>query len=211
MLFAAALIGAFMAIDLMLFLFFFAIEIIPSYILITYWGTSAGKRAAASNYLTHMLLASAAILVGIVLLATNYASSADTALTFNYVDLLTTAPSGKTQTLIFFLICLGFAIKAPLFPLHTWMPKILEQGPVVGIGVFLVGIKLGTYGFLRFVIPLLPTAAQDWYWLMATLGVISMVYGALIALVQVNLRRVLAFASLSHMGVVMLGLFSLNF
>jgi NADH-quinone oxidoreductase subunit M len=91
------------------------------------------------------------------------------------------------------------------------MPKILEQGPVVGIGVFLVGIKLGTYGFLRFVIPLLPAAAQDWYWLMATLGVISMVYGALIALVQVNLRRVLAFASLSHMGVVMLGLFSLNF
>jgi len=209
--FEAALMGAFMALDLMLFWFFFVVELIPSYLLIVLWGTGEKRREAANNYLVFMLLASAAIFVGFLLLGTNTNSAANGGLTFDYLKLLTVPMPEKTQTLIFFALCLGFAIKAPLFPLHTWMPKVLEQGPVVGMGIFLVGIKLGAYGFLRFVIPLLPEAAQEWFWLLAVLGVISMVYGALIALVQVNLRRVLAFASLSHMGVVMLGLFSLNF
>jgi len=209
--FEAAMMGAFMALDLMLFWFFFVIELIPSYFLIVRWGTGEKRQEAANNYLVFMLLASAAIFVGFLLLGTNSSSAANGGMTFDYLKLLTVAMPEKTQTLIFFVLCLGFAIKAPLFPLHTWMPKVLEQGPVVGMGVFLVGIKLGAYGFLRFVIPLLPQAAEEWYWLLAVLGVISMVYGALIALVQVNLRRVLAFASLSHMGVVMLGLFSLNF
>jgi len=209
--FEAAMMGAFLSLDLLLFWFFFIIELVPSYLLIVHWGTGDKRREAANYYLVYMLLASAAIFVGILLLATNYSSIANSSLSFDYLQLLTVALPEKTQTMIFFILCLGFAIKAPLFPLHTWMPKVLEQGPVVGMGVFLVGIKLGAYGFLRFIIPLLPQAAQEWYWLLAVLGVISMVYGALIALVQVNLRRVLAFASLSHMGVVMLGLFSLNF
>lgn len=209
--FEAAMMGAFMALDLLLFWVFFVLEIVPSYLLIVHWGTGTERREAAANYLVYMLLASAAILVGILLLATNYSSIAGSGLSFDYAQLLTASLPEKTQSLIFFILCLGFAIKAPLFPFHTWMPKVLEQGPVVGMCVFIVGIKLGAYGFLRFVIPLLPQAAQDWYWLMALLGVVSMVYGALIALVQVNLRRVLAFASISHMGVVMLGLFSLNF
>jgi len=209
--FEAAMMGAFMAVDLLLFWFFFVVELIPSYLLIVHWGTGEKRREAATSYLVYMLLASAAIFVGIFLLATNYSGVANTGLSFDYIQLLTTSIPEKAQTLIFFALCLGFAIKAPLFPLHTWMPKVLEQGPVVGMSVFLVGIKLGAYGFLRFVIPLLPEASQEWYWLLASLGVISMVYGAMIALVQVNLRRVLAFASLSHMGVVMLGLFSLNY
>ncbi len=209
--FEAAMMGAFMAVDLLLFWFFFVVELIPSYLLIVHWGTGEKRREAANNYLIYMLLASASIFVGIFVLATNYSGVNATGMSFDYLQLLTATIPEKTQTLIFFVLCLGFAIKAPLFPLHTWMPKVLEQGPVVGMSVFLVGIKLGAYGFLRFVIPLLPEASQEWYWLLATLGVISMVYGALIALVQVNLRRVLAFASLSHMGVVMLGLFSLNY
>jgi len=209
--FEATMMGAFMAVDLLLFWIFFVAELVPSYLLIVRWGTGTERREAANNYLVYMLLASAAILVGIVMLATNYSSIANTSLSFDYVQLLTVPLPEKAQTLIFFILCLGFAIKAPLFPLHTWMPKVLEQGPVVGMSVFLVGIKLGAYGFLRFIIPLLPQAAEEWYWLLALLGIISMVYGALIALVQVNLRRLLAFASLSHMGVVMLGLFSLNF
>ena len=209
--FEAAMMGAFMAVDLMLFWLFFAFEIVPSYYMITRCGTGGQRKAAANSYLIHMGLASAAVLVAIILLATKHASGVDGQVSFSYVDLLSSTPPAQIQTVIFFILCLGFAIKAPLFPFHTWMPRVLEQGPVVGIGVFLVGIKLGTYGFLRFVIPLLPDASQEYYWLLATLGVISMVYGALIALVQTNLRRVLAFASLSHMGVVMLGLFSLNF
>jgi NADH-quinone oxidoreductase subunit M len=101
-------------------------------------------------------------------------------------------------------------VKAPIFPFHTWLPKVLEHGPVVGLSVFLVGVKLGTYGLIRFVIPLVPEAAKDWFWLMALLGVTGAVYGSLLALAQTNLRRLLAFASLAHMGVVMLGIFSLN-
>jgi len=209
--FEAAMMGAFMAVDLALFWFFFVVELIPSYLLIVHWGTGEKRREAAANYLVYMALASAAILVGFILLATNYSSAENSGMSFDYLQLLTATIPQNSQTMIFFILCLGFAIKAPLFPLHTWMPKVLEQGPVVGMGVFLVGIKLGAYGFLRFIIPLLPEASQEWYWLLAGLGVISMVYGALIALVQVNLRRVLAFASISHMGVVMLGLFSLNF
>ena len=209
--FEACMMGAFMAVDMLLFWVFFAAEIIPSYLLIVRWGTGGQRLEAATSYLVYMLIASAALLVGIVLLASNHGSITNTGMSFNYVDLLKVQLPEQTQWLIFFVITLGLAIKAPLFPLHTWMPKVLEQGPVVGMSIFLVGIKLGTYGFLRIVIPLLPQAAQEWYWLLAILGAASMVYGALIALVQVNLRRVLAFASLSHMGVVMLGLFSLNF
>lgn len=208
MAFEATMMGAFMSVDLFFFWLFFVAELIPSYMLIVRWGTGAERKEAGANYLVYMLLASAAILVGIILLALNHGGGG---ISFDYVELLKNPLPEKTQTLIFFILCLGFAIKAPLFPLHTWMPKVLEQGPVVGMSVFLVGIKLGAYAFLRFIIPLLPQAAQEWYWLLAVLGAVSMVYGALIALVQVNLRRMLAFASLSHMGVVMLGLFSLNF
>lgn len=209
--FEACMMGAFMSVDLFLFWLFFVAEIVPSYLLITRWGTGSERREAANSYLVYMLLASAAVLVGIILLAVNHGGVAQNGLSFDYIKLLTVPISEKTQALIFFIMCLGLAIKAPLFPLHTWMPKVLEQGPVVGMSIFLVGIKLGAYGFLRIVIPLVPQAAAEWYWLLAILGAVSMVYGALIALVQVNLRRVLAFASLSHMGVVMLGLFSLNF
>jgi NADH-quinone oxidoreductase subunit M len=209
--FEAAMMGAFMSLDLMLFWVFFVAELIPSYYLIVRWGTGERRREAAQSYLSYMGLASAALLAAILLLGAQASSGAAEGSPYNYLTLLQTAVPAETQTMIFFLLCLGFAIKAPLFPFHTWMPKVLEQGPVVGMSVFLVGIKLGAFGFLRFVIPLAPEASQEWYWLLGALGAVSMIYGALIALVQVNLRRVLAFASLSHMGVVMLGLFALNF
>lgn len=209
--FEAAMMGAFMAVDLMLFWVFFVAELIPSYYLIVRWGTGERRREAAQSYLSYMGLASAALLAAILLLGAQASSAGVEGSAYNYLTLLQTEVPADTQAIVFFLLCLGFAIKAPLFPFHTWMPKVLEQGPVVGMSVFLVGIKLGAFGFMRFVIPLTPESAQEWYWLLGGLGAVSMVYGAMIALVQVNLRRVLAFASLSHMGVVMLGLFALNF
>jgi len=211
LMFEATMIGAFVSLDLLFFLFFFVAELYPSWLLITRWGTGEKRSEAALTYVTMMLIGALAMLIGIVMLALNYGNVSTTGMSFNYLKLLSVDVPHTAQTLIFFLLCLGFAIKAPIFPLHTWMPKVLEQGPIVGMSIFLVGIKLGTYGFLRFVIPLLPEAAMEWFWLMALLGVLGMVYGALIALVQTNLRRLLAFASLSHMGVVMIGLFSLNF
>ncbi len=202
----AALIGAFVAADLTLFWLFFVLEIIPGYMLILGWGTGDRRGSAAGNYLVYMVLASIAIGAGFYLMGHNGSSAPD----YSLQAIATQGIDPAIQTLVFFLLCVGFAIKAPLFPLHSWLPKVLEQGPLIGMSVFLVGIKLGAYGFLRFVIPLLPEATAEWYWLMAGIGFVSMVYGALIALAQTNLRRLMAFASISHMGVVMLGLFSLN-
>lgn len=206
----AAMIGAFASLDLIVFWFFFVIELVPSWFLITRWGTGPARRRAAGEYVAFMAVGSALMLVGIVLLGHHHAVITGDGYSFDLLNLLRLGLPPDAQTLIFFLLFFGFAIKAPIFPFHTWLPKVLEHGPIVGMSVFLVGVKLGTYGLLRFVIPLLPDAASGWFWLMALLGVTSTVYGALLALGQSNLRRLLAYASLSHMGVVMLGLFSLN-
>ena len=206
----AAMIGAFASLDLVVFWFFFVLELVPSWFLITRWGTGAARRRAAGEYVGFMAVGSALMLGGILLLGRSHAQSTGDGYSFDLLALLEAGVPSEAQTLIFFLLFFGFAVKAPIFPFHTWLPKVLEHGPVVGMSVFLVGVKLGTYGLLRFVIPLLPDAASEWFWLMALLGVVGAVYGALLALGQSNLRRLLAYASLSHMGVVMLGLFSLN-
>jgi len=207
----AALMGAFVSLDLVLFWFFFVVELVPSYVLITRFGTGPLRRRAAREYVGFMLTGSVLMLGGIVALAINYSREHSGGLSFDYLDLLAVPVPTELQTVVFFLLFFGFAVKAPVFPFHTWLPKVLEHGPIVGMSVFLVGVKLGTYGLLRFVIPLVPEAARDWFWLMAVLGALSIAYGALIALVQTNLRRLLAFASLSHMGGVVIGLFALNF
>lgn len=207
----ATLMGAFLSLDLVLFWIFFVLELIPSYYLITHFGTGPLRHRAAREYVGFMLAGSALMLVGIVLLGINHDRELGTGLSFDYLELLGVEVGTDLQTVVFFLLFFGFAVKAPIFPFHTWLPKVLEHGPIVGMSVFLVGIKLGTYGLLRFVIPMVPEAAREWFWLMAVLGGIGIVYGALIALVQTNLRRLLAFASLSHMGAVTLGLFALNF
>ena len=206
----AAMIGAFVSLDLIVFWFFFVIELVPSWFLITRWGTGAARRRAAGEYVGFMGVGAALMLAGILLLGRSHAESTGDGYSFDLLALLAAGIPAEVQTLIFFLLFFGFAVKAPIFPFHTWMPKVLEHGPIVGMSVFLVGVKLATYGLLRFVIPLLPDAASEWFWLMAVLGVTGTVYGALLALGQSNLRRLLAYASLSHMGVVMLGLFSLN-
>ena len=205
----AAMVGAFASLDLIVFWCFFVLELVPSWFLITRWGTGAKRRQAAGEYVGFMAVGSALMLMGILLLGRSHAQETG-GYSFDLLALLQTGVPSETQTLIFFLLFFGFAVKAPIFPFHTWLPKVLEHGPIVGMSVFLVGVKLGTYGLLRFVIPLLPDAASEWFWLMALLGVVGAVYGALVALGQSNLRRLLAYASLSHMGVVMLGLFSLN-
>ena len=208
----ATLIGAFVSLDLLLFWTFFVAELVPSYVLITRWGTGPGRHEAAREYVRAMLVGSALMLVGMVLLARNHADNGPGgAWSFDLVELLRTPVPPELQTFIFFLLFFGFAIKAPVFPFHTWLPRVLEQGPVVGMSVFLIGVKLGTYGLIRFLIPVLPEASREWYWLMAAFGAAGIVYGSLIALAQTDLRRVLAFGSLSHMGAVIIGIFSLNF
>ena len=206
----SSMVGAFVSLDLVLFWFFFVIELVPSWFLITRWGTGVDRRRAAIDYVGYMAVGSVLMLIGIILLGWNYADLTGNGYSFELVELAQVGVPADRQTLIFFLMFLGFAVKAPIFPFHAWLPRVLEHGPVVGLSVFLVGIKLGAYGLLRFVIPLLPEAADQWFWLIAVLGVIGTIYGALLAISQTNLRRMLAFASLAHMGVVMIGLFALN-
>ena len=197
--FQACMVGAFVAADSLLFVAFFAAEVIPSWYLIAHHGSGRERAAAANQYLFVMLAASAAVAGGLVLAGGG-----------SMAQLAAQPLAPAAQTLPFLLLLLGLGIKAPLFPLHAWMPRVLEQGPMVGMSVFLVGVKLGGYGMLRLLLPVTPDAAAEWMPLAVGLAVCSMVYGALLAFVQTDLRRMLAFASISHIGVIMLGLFSLN-
>ena len=210
----AAVVGVFVSLDLFVFFVFWELMLIPSYFLIKLWGAGPERQHAGLKYVMYMLVGSAPLLIGIVLLGVNYhsatgGSGAAPSYSFDLLTLLGVPIAPPLQTLIFFLLAFGFAVKGPLFPFHTWMPATLSEGPAA-MSIFLVGLKLGVYGFVRFVIPLLPVASAKWLWLMAVIGVFASLYGALIATVQPNLRRLLAFASVSHVGLATLGLFSLN-
>ena len=200
------MVGVFASLDLILFFVFWELMLLPSYFLIKLWGPGAQRQYAALKYILYTLSGSVLMLVGIVLLNLNFheaavASRTEPLYSFDFLDLLTVPVPPAKQTLIFFLM---------FFPFHTWLPTALVEGPIV-MSVVLGGVKLGTYGFLRFVIPLLPEASVRWLWLMAGLGLAGILYGAFIALVQSDFRRLLAYASICHLGFVMLGLFALNF
>ncbi|TLY39983.1 MAG: NADH-quinone oxidoreductase subunit M [Nitrospirae bacterium] len=180
-------------------------------------GLTAFRQYAALKYVLYTLLGSVFMLVGFVLLNLNYHDWAlshrvEPSYSFDFLQLLTTPISGDRQVMIFWLIFLGLAFKAPIFPFHTWLPDALMEGPI-GMAVVLAGIKLGTYGFLRFSLPLLPEASKSKgvVTVVVTLALIAIVYGAIVALIQPDLRRLLAFSSISHLGFCVLGVFALNF
>jgi NADH-quinone oxidoreductase subunit M len=117
----------------------------------------------------------------------------------------------NTQTLLFFAFSLAFAIKVPMFPVHTWLPDAHVEAPTAGsVMLASVMLKMGTYGFMRFVLPIFPEASEYWAWVFMLLGVVGIIYGALVAMVQPDFKKLVAYSSVSHMGYVMLGLFALN-
>lgn len=199
----ACLMGAFAAADLRLFWLFLSLEALPAWLLIARHGTGAQCTRAATHYLAVMAIASGLLFVGLEFLIAETGGA-------DFRTALGTPVPAAAQPIAFVLIGIALAIKAPIFPFHSWLPRVLEQGPVVGVGVFLVGVKIGTYGFLRVLISMLPETTSDHAPMIAALGAVGMVYAALIALAQSNLRRLLAYASVSHMGFVVLGLFSMN-
>jgi len=214
LIFEALTMGIFASLDLLMFFVFWELILIPSYFLVKLWGVGPQRQYAALKYVVYMLVGSAPLLIAIVMLGLNYgvavaAGTAPAGENFNFVELLNVPVPPQTQGVIFVLMVVGFAVKGPIPPFHTWMPTMLMEGPV-SMAILLVGLKLGTYGMLRFVLPLLPEASIEWQTVMTWLGVFAILYGGLIALTQLNLRRLLAFASVSHVGMVLLGLFSLN-
>jgi NADH-quinone oxidoreductase subunit M len=213
------LMGRFVSLDLLLFCVFMFAELVPSYILITRWGAGRERFRIAREYVALIGAGALFIVVGAVMLAHNFRTEKAAGLatpiptptlSFDYPALLDTPVTGSA-TVIFFLMFIGFAVRAPIFPFHAWLPKVLQQGPVLGLSVFVVGLPIGTYGLLRFVIPLMPDEAARWSPYLAVMGAVAIVYGALLAIEQTNLRSLLAFGNVSHVGVITLGLFALNY
>lgn len=209
--------GVFVSLDLILFFVFWELMLIPSYFLIKLWGGGAERHYAALKYVLYTLLGSVFMLVGIALLDLNYHQWAtlhhvEPAYSFDLLELLTVPIPLNQQILIFWLMFLGFAFKAPVFPFHTWLPDALLEGPI-GMAVVLAGLKLGTFGFMRFSIPLLPEASksESVVSVVMALGLAAILYGAIMALIQPDFRRLLAYSSISHLGFVVVGLFALNY
>ncbi|MET0046862.1 MAG: NADH-quinone oxidoreductase subunit M [Sedimenticola sp.] len=205
-------LGIFCALDTVLFFLFWELTLIPLYFLVSLWGIGPNRRYAAVKYTLFMLAGGVPLLFGFLLLAFNGADPAagvPTGLNFDYLSLVKTALSEDIQLTIFILLLLGFAVKTPIFPLHTWMPVLTMEGPA-SVAALMTGLKLGAYGLIRFAVPLAPDAAQSLHWLLAGLGVIGIIYGAVVAINQTNLRRMLAYSSISHVGLVVLGIASLN-
>jgi NADH-quinone oxidoreductase subunit M len=198
--------GVFVSLDLFFFFLFYEIAVLPMYLLIGIWGTGR-KEYAAMKLTLYLLLGSAFILVGI--LAVYFLSPTNT---FDIPDLLTTAKFSETQQRILFLIFyIGFGILAGIWPLHTWSPDGHASAPTA-VSMLHAGVlmKLGAFGVLRVGMSLMPEGATYWAPLMGTIAVINIIYGAFSAMGQTDLKYVIAYSSVSHMGVVMLGLAGLN-
>lgn len=206
-------LGVFCALDTVLFFLFWELTLIPLYFLISLWGIGPDRRYAAVKYTLFMLVGGVPLLFAFVLLAFSHADLAGgtppTHLVFDYTRLLVNRLPESTETLVFLLLLAGFAVKTPVFPLHTWLPVVALEGPVA-VAALMTGLKLGAYGLIRFAVPLAPDAAQEFHWLLVGLGVIGVLYGAVAAIAQTNLRRMLAYASVSHVGLVLLGIASFS-
>ncbi len=206
-------IGVFTSLDTVLFFLFWELTLPPFFFLIGLWGIGSQRRGAAMKYTLFMLFGGVPLLFAIVILATNHAvavgGAIPEALSFSLPVLLETPLAADLQILVFLLLLLGFGVKAPLAPFHTWLPTAAMEGPA-HVTAILTGMKLGVYGILRFTMPLAPAAAVEYSWVLAILGAVTLIYGALIALKQTNLRRLLAYASVSHVGLVVVGIASLN-
>src|SRR5580700_10537902 len=204
-----AMIGVFVSLDLFLFFLFWELTLIPMYFLIGIWGHDR-RIYAAVKFILYTMFGSILMLVAILWLY-NVAGS------FDFVEIQAKLHAGlvslpaNTELLLFCAFFLAFAIKVPLFPLHTWLPDAHTGAPTAG-SVILAGVmlKLGTYGILRFCLPLFPDAAHRMAPLIGVLAIIGIVYGALVATVQHDLKRLVAYTSVSHLGFVVLGLFAFN-
>ncbi|HEY3110518.1 MAG TPA: NADH-quinone oxidoreductase subunit M [Chloroflexota bacterium] len=203
----AGVTGALAAADVVLFFVFWEVMLIPMYLMIGILG-GARRVNAAYKFFIYTAVGSLLMLAGIIALYA-YASSSGQP-TFALADLVRTPLPAGAQTLIFLAFALAFAIKVPIFPLHTWLPDAYTQAPLTSLVLATMLVKVGAYGFIRFGVPLFPaamTANSDWITLLAVVGII---YAALCAIAQRDLVRLLAYSSISHMGFVVLGIFALN-
>jgi NADH-quinone oxidoreductase subunit M len=214
------MLGVFLALDFFLFYVFWEVMLVPMYFLIGVWGSDR-RLYSAIKFFLYTLFGSLVMLLGILAIYF-YAGAQTGTYTFDVLELMRVAYPNTPifhlfgvpfsfQALVWLAFALSFAIKVPMFPFHTWLPDAHTDAPTAG-SVILAGVllKMGTYGFLRFNLPLFPEASQHFVPLVFTLSVVAIVYGAMVCMVQPDMKRLIAYSSVSHMGFIMLGMFALN-
>jgi NADH-quinone oxidoreductase subunit M len=193
-------VGIFAATDAMLFYVFFEAMLIPMFLIIGIWG---GPRRiyAAVKFFLYTFLGSMLMLVGLIYLYLKGGS-------FQLADMYQLSLTSKEQTWLFFAFLIAFAVKVPMFPVHTWLPDAHVEAPTAGSVILAaIALKIGGYGFLRFNLPILPDASNEWAWLVIALSLIAVIYVGLVALVQDDMKKLIAYSSIAHMGFVTLGIF----
>ncbi len=204
----AGMIGVFASLDIFLFYVFWELQLIPMYLLIGVWGNPARRVYAAIKFFLYTMFGSLLMLVAILVLYF-YNGKVTGNYTFDLLTLYGLHVPFHMQFWMFLAFAIAFAIKVPMFPFHTWLPDAHTEAPTVGSVILAaVLLKMGTYGFLRFNMPLFPQAAHYFVPLFSVLALIGIVYGALVSMMQKDLKRLIAFSSVSHLGFVMLGLFT---
>jgi NADH-quinone oxidoreductase subunit M len=211
-----AMLGTFLAIDAIFFYLFWELSLVPMYFMVGIWGGTR-RIYATIKFFIYTMVGSVLMLVAIIymMFLTQEVSGVMSASLLDFYKLNIPFIGGQffsLQTLLFFAFALAFAIKVPVFPFHTWLPDAHVEAPTPG-SVILAGVmlKMGTYGFIRWVIPMFPEASEYYAWLFMLVGVIGIVYGALVAMVQPDIKKLVAYSSVSHMGYVLIGLFAFNF
>ena len=198
------MVGVFAALDGVLFYVFFEATLIPMYLIIGIWG-GPNKIYAAFKFFLYTLLGSLLMLIALIYLYNQSGGSFDIA-AWHKMPLSSTA-----QTLLFFAFFAAFAVKVPMWPVHTWLPDVHVEAPTGGSAVLAaIMLKLGAYGFLRFSLPIAPDASREWAWLMIALSLVAVIYVGLVAMVQKDMKKLVAYSSVAHMGFVTLGFFIFN-
>lgn len=212
---ATAMLGTFLAMDAVLFYVFFEASLIPMYLMIGVWG-GPRRLYATMKFFIYTFMGSLFMLIALITLIfmtqEQFGNLSASVLDFYKLNIPFVAHQFfSTQTLLFICFAIAFAIKVPMFPVHTWLPDAHVEAPTPGSVVLAaLMLKMGTYGFMRFVIPLFPAASEYFAPVFLVLGVIGIIYGALVAMVQPDFKKLVAYSSVSHMGYVMIGLFSFN-